>query len=68
MSAQLNPTTGAVIATALAGRQMDELYDLKADLSETKDVLTPNTALAAKMKKLLAEARDNGYTRLGAEN
>ncbi len=47
---------------------MDELYDSKTDASETKEVLTPNTALAAKLKKFLAEARDKGYTRPGAGN
>jgi arylsulfatase A-like enzyme len=51
-----------------AARQHDELYNLKADPAETKDVLTANAELAAKMKKLLSEARERGYTRPGVGN
>jgi len=48
-----------------AGKQHDELYNLKADPAETKDVLAANAELAAKMKKLLNQARDQGFTRPG---
>jgi arylsulfatase A len=48
-----------------AGKQHDELYNLKTDPAETKNVLADNTELAAKMKKLLSQARDQGFTRRG---
>jgi arylsulfatase A-like enzyme len=41
----------------------DELYDLKNDPYETKDVLAANDKRAAAMKKLLVASRDRGYTR-----
>jgi arylsulfatase A-like enzyme len=46
----------------------DELYNLKQDPAETKDVLAANPELAARMKKALVEARDSGFTRPGARN
>lgn len=51
-----------------AASARDELYHLKDDPSEAKDVGAANPELAAKMKKFLAEARDRGYTRPGAAN
>jgi arylsulfatase A len=51
-----------------AGQQKDELYNLKSDPAEAKNVITDNTELAAKLKKLLVEARDRGYTRADAGN
>ena len=44
----------------------DELYNLKDDPAETKNVRADNIELADKMKKLLAEARDRGFTRPSA--
>lgn len=49
-----------------AGPQHDELYNLKQDPAETKNVLADNVELAAKMMKLLNQARDQGFTRPGA--
>jgi arylsulfatase A-like enzyme len=49
-----------------AASRQDELYNLKEDPSETKDVIADHADLAAKMKKQLAEARDRGFTRPGA--
>ncbi len=49
-----------------AAQQKDELYNLNLDPSETKDVIADNAELAAKMKKLLIESRDHGFTRPGA--
>jgi arylsulfatase A-like enzyme len=46
-----------------AAHRSDELYNLKDDPSETKDVIASNKELAAKMKKLLVESRDRGFTR-----
>ncbi|MSU59404.1 MAG: arylsulfatase [Pedosphaera sp.] len=46
-----------------AGVQHDELYNLKQDPAETKNVLAANAELAAKMKKFLREARGRGFTR-----
>ncbi len=51
-----------------AAFQKDELFNLKADPAETNDVIAANAELAAKLKKALVEARDRGYTRLGAGN
>ncbi len=41
----------------------DELFNLAADLAETKDVQANNAELSAKLRKLLAQGRDNGRTR-----
>jgi arylsulfatase A-like enzyme len=49
-----------------AGLQRDELFNLKQDPAETTDVLAANPELAAKMKKLLTQARDQGFTRPNA--
>ena len=49
-----------------AASRKDELYNLKEDPAETKDVIAANTDRAAAMKKLLVESRDRGYTRPGA--
>jgi arylsulfatase A-like enzyme len=48
--------------------QKDELFNLKSDPSESSDVIAANTELATKLKKTLVEARDRGYTRVGAGN
>jgi arylsulfatase A-like enzyme len=48
-----------------AALRSDELYNLKDDPAETKDVRATNAELAAKMKKALNEARDRGFTRPG---
>jgi arylsulfatase A-like enzyme len=44
----------------------NELYNLATDPAEAKDVSVDNIERAAQMKKLLAEARDRGFTRPGA--
>lgn len=49
-----------------AGPQRDELFNLRQDPAETTDVLAANAELAAKMKKLLTQARDQGFTRPNA--
>ncbi len=46
--------------------QHDELFNLTADPAETKDVSAENKELVAKLRKLLADARDRGFTRPGA--
>jgi arylsulfatase A-like enzyme len=48
-----------------ASNQHDELYNLKTDPAEKKDVLAANSEVAAKLKKLLSQARDQGFTRPG---
>ncbi len=48
--------------------QKDELFNLKSDPSESSDVMAANAELATKLKKTLVEARDRGYTRVGAGN
>ena len=48
--------------------KQDELFLLKADPAETNDVIAANAERAAKMKQLLAESRDRGFTRPGAGN
>jgi arylsulfatase A-like enzyme len=49
-----------------AASRKDELYHLRDDPAETKDVIGANADRAAAMKKLLNESRDRGYTRRGA--
>jgi arylsulfatase A-like enzyme len=46
-----------------AASRGDELYDLKQDPFETKDVSAANPEVAAKMKQVLNEARERGFTR-----
>ena len=45
------------------GPERDELYDLGADLGETKNVAAANPEVVARLRKQLADARDRGYTR-----
>ena len=47
-------------------QRRDEIFNLKEDPSETTDQLKGNQQRAAKMKELLIEARDRGFTRPGA--
>lgn len=47
--------------------QHDELYNLRDDPSETKNVAAANAKLVAKMKAMLTKARDSGFTRIGAD-
>jgi arylsulfatase A len=49
-----------------AASRHDELYDLKQDPAETKDMWSANKDRAASMKKTLNESRARGYTRPGA--
>lgn len=48
------------------GLRHNELFNLKDDPFETKDVSATNAALVEKMKQRLVESRDRGYTRPGA--
>ena len=45
--------------------KQDELYNLRDDPAETSDVYTAHPELAAKMKELLRQSRDQGHTRPG---
>ncbi len=49
-----------------AGVSHDELFNLKEDPFETKDVWAANQDRATEMKKILIESRDRGFTRPGA--
>jgi arylsulfatase A len=49
-----------------AAPKQNELYNLKDDIAETKDVFAANADRAAQMQKVLSEARDRSYTRPGA--
>ena len=48
-----------------SGPKHDELFNLKEDPSETKDVSADHAAVVAQMKELLVHARDRGFTRPG---
>ena len=56
-------TEAAAKKKKAAALRRDELFNLKDDPFETKDVLAANAGLAAKLKKALVEARDRGFTR-----
>ena len=43
--------------------KQNELYNLKEDVAEAKDIIAANADRAAQMQKILSEARDRGYTR-----
>lgn len=45
----------------------DELYNLREDPSETKDLAATNAERVAQMKQALTAARDRGFTRPGAD-
>jgi arylsulfatase A len=49
-----------------AASRKDELYYLKEDPAEARDVISANADRAAAMKKVLVGSRDRGYTRPGA--
>ncbi len=44
----------------------DELYNLRDDPAETKDVAAANPAVVAELKQLLNGSRSRGFTRVGA--
>jgi len=46
-----------------AGPKHDELFNLKDDPAETKDLSATHADHVAKMKRLLAAARERGFTR-----
>jgi arylsulfatase A-like enzyme len=48
------------------GAQHDELFNLKDDPAETKDLHAENDDRVALMKKKLVEVRDRGFSRAGA--
>ena len=56
-------TAQAAKAKAAAAAKEDELFNLREDPSETKNVIAANAELAARMRKTLAEARNRGFTR-----
>jgi hypothetical protein len=43
--------------------KQNELYNLKEDVAEAKDIFAANSDRAAQMQKLLSAARKRGYTR-----
>jgi arylsulfatase A-like enzyme len=47
------------------GPERDELFDLAKDPAETTDVRAAHPEVAARLRKLLADARDRGHTRPG---
>lgn len=49
-----------------AAPKKDELYNLRDDPAETKDVAAKHPHIAARMKQALDAARDRGFTRPGA--
>jgi arylsulfatase A-like enzyme len=49
-----------------AAARPDELYNLRNDPGETRDVAAEHPEVVAKLKKLLNEARERGFTRPGA--
>jgi arylsulfatase A-like enzyme len=53
---------------AHAGPTHDELFNLKDDPSETRDLSSTHADQVAKMKRLLAAARDRGFTRSDGGN
>lgn len=57
---------GAKKKKAHAAALEDELFNLRDDPAETKDLQADHRDRAAQMKKLLAAARDRGFTRPGA--
>jgi arylsulfatase A-like enzyme len=59
-------TEKAGIQRKKAASLKDELFNLKDDPTETKNVISEHADLAAKMKKILVESRDHGFTRPGA--
>jgi len=46
-----------------AAPRQNELYNLKEDVAEAKNVIAANAERAAQMHKILSAARDRGYTR-----
>jgi arylsulfatase A-like enzyme len=46
--------------------QRDELFNFKTDPAEAANAIAENGELAARLKQLLIEGRDRGYTRPGA--
>jgi arylsulfatase A len=49
-----------------AAPQRDELFQLTSDPAEARNVMTGNEAQAARLKKLLVQSRERGFTRPGA--
>jgi arylsulfatase A len=49
-----------------AAHRPDELYNLKDDPAETRNVIADHPDIAARLKQLLVEARHRGFTRPGA--
>jgi len=43
--------------------KQNELYNLKEDVAEAKNLMAGNADRAAQMQKLLSDARKRGYTR-----
>lgn len=56
----------AAARTQVTAQGKDELYNLKDDPSETRDVAAAHPEIVARMKKTLAESRNRGFTRPGA--
>lgn len=50
------------------GPKQDQLFNVKANITEANDVVSANRERAAKMKQFLVEARERSFTRPGAGN
>ena len=59
-------TVAAAEMKKAAGPRRDELFNLKEDPFETRDVSAAKAALVAKLRQRLVESRDRGFTRPGA--
>ncbi len=66
-SARRRPGASQAARRGQAPPQEDELFNLKDDPSETRNVLAANAEIAAKMRRTLAAVRDRGHTRADAD-
>jgi arylsulfatase A len=62
-----NAKKAAQAAKKKAGFKRDELYNLKTDPAETKDVAAEHGDLVKQLKAQLVAARDRGFTRVDAK-
>lgn len=56
-------TVFGVFQERTASHRRDELFNLREDPAETSNLIAANRELAARLKKLLVESRDWGFTR-----
>ena len=63
-----NPRKAAKAAQGKKGAPAtDQLFNLRSDTAEERDVSGENTGRVEAMKKFLASARDRGFTRPGSK-